>query len=275
MATSMTVAGLLTLLVASIHGWLGGRVVLRPTLAAPLHPVVRATQEVAWHVITWHFVVLGLALLASAWLVPDAAPATAAITGVSALGYALTFLVLGLRRFGDPWHLPQWVLFGPLAAITLVAPHFDAHALLGLRPFAAGLGALLFVAISALHFAWAGGASFPARDRDALVAAAVGSTIGSKMPDGVATVVVAIGLLMFALCTAALGGLVRPFMPEPWLRVAGYAMIVIFALRCIAGFFEVVLRPSIRGTPYMRLSRLVYSPLAGLLALLVACAMLR
>lgn len=275
MATSMLVAGLLTLLAAFVHAWLGGREILRPTLAAPLHPIVRATQEVAWHVITWHFAVLGLALLVSAWLVPGAAPATAAITGVSALGYALMFLVLGLRRFGDPWHMPQWVLFAPLAAITLVAPHVDVGAWVGLRPLAAGLGALLFVAISALHFAWAGGASFPARDHDALVAAAVGSTLGSKMPDGVATVVVAIGLLMFALCTAALGGLVRPFMPEPWLRAAGYAMIVIFALRCIAGFFEVVLRPSIRGTPYMRLSRVVYSPLAGLLALLVACAMLR
>lgn len=275
MATSMIVAGVLTLLVACIHGWLGGREVLRPTLAAPLHPVVRATQEVAWHVITWHFAVLGLALLASGTVVPEAAAATSVITGVSALGYALMFVVVGLRRFGDPWHMPQWVLFGPLAVITLLAPHFDPHALLWMRPFAAGLGALLFVAISALHFAWAGGASFPARDRDALIAAAVGSELGSKMPDGVATVVVAIGLLMFALCTAALGGLVRPFMPEPWLRAAGYAMIVIFALRCIVGFFEFVLRPSIRGTPYMRLSRVVYSPLAGLLALLVACAMLR
>jgi Protein of unknown function (DUF3995) len=139
---------------------------------------------------------------------------------------------------------------------------------------AAAVAVGLFVAIAAMHAAWAAGSSFPARDRDALVGLVVGAPIGSRMPGRLATVVVAFGLLAMAGWTAMLRGWLPPAVPTTWLHAGGLAMVAVFALRGIGGFFEVMLRPSIRHTPYFRWSRTMYSPIALLLATMVGCAML-
>jgi hypothetical protein len=274
MATLLVLSGLLGLLAAVVHGGLGDRVILRPTLAAALPRLVQAAQHGAWHVITWHFAVLGVASLVAAWLPAPAATAIAWVVGASAVGHAAVMFATGWRYFGDPWHLPQWALFVPMAACSLGAPHADAIPPGTAPAVAAAIAAALFSAIAGLHVAWAAGSPFPARDRDALVASVVGAPIGSPMPGRVATLVVAIGLVSMAWWTAAQGGLVPSPVPAPWLRAGSLAMVVIFGLRGIGGFFELALRPAIRGTPYVRYSRIVYSPLALLLAALVVCAML-
>lgn len=267
-------SGLVALLTAFVHAVLGGREILRPTLAAPIGAVVGGTIESAWHLLTWHFAVLGVALVVAPWLDPQAAAAVAVIAGLSALGHAAAFVVVGLRRFGDPWHLPQWALFVPMAGTSLVAPWADGLGRGAWGDAAAVVAIGLFVAIAAMHAAWAAGSRFPAKDHDALVGLVVGAPIGSPMPGRFATVVVALGLLAMAGWTAMLRGWLPPAVPATWLAAGGLAMVAIFALRGIGGFFEVVLRPSIRNTPYMRWSRTLYSPIALLLATMVGCAML-
>lgn len=236
--------------------------------------MVQATQYGAWHLLTWQFAVLGLASIFAAWLPSPTATTITLLVGASAVGHAAIMLVVGWRYFGDPWHLPQWTLFVPMAACSLAAPYVGAITSSLAAGIAAALAAVLFSAIAGLHVAWALGSPFPARDRDALVATVVGAPIGSPMPGRVATVVVAVGLVLMAGWTAAQGGLVPSPVPAPWLRAGSLAIVVIFGLRGIGGFFEPALRPSIRGTPYVRLSRWIYSPLALLIAALVGCAML-
>jgi hypothetical protein len=270
----LVAAGLLALLTAAIHGVLGTREILRPVLAAPLGAVVRGTTETAWHLMTWHFVVLGVGLVCAPLLPVDAAAAVAMISGVSALGYAIAFLAFGWRRFHDPWHMPQWVLFVPMAATSLAAPWMGGAGASVRGDIAAAIAIVVLVAIAGLHVGWAAGASFPARDRDALVRLVVGAPIGQPMPGRVATWVVAIGLVGMAGWTAALRGWIDAPMPRAWLVAGALAMVAIFTLRGIGGFFEVVLRPSIRDTPYMHWSRRLYSPIALGLATTIACAML-
>jgi len=270
----LVAAGLLALLTAAIHGVLGTREILRPVLAAPLGAVVRGTTETAWHLMTWHFAVLGVGLLVAPLLPVDAAAAIAVLTGASALGYAVAFLAFGWWRFRDPWHMPQWVLFVPMAVTSFAAPWMGDAGPSVWGDLAAAIAIVVLIVIAGLHAGWALGSTFPARDRDALVRTVVGAPIGQPMPGRVATWVVAIGLVGMAGWTAALRGWIDAPMPDAWLRVGALAMVAIFTLRGIGGFFEVVLRPSIRDTPYMHWSRRLYSPIALGLATTIACAML-
>jgi hypothetical protein len=270
----LVAAGVLALLTAAIHGVLGTREILRPVLVAPLGAVVRGTTETAWHLMTWHFAVLGVAMLVAPLLPVDAAAAIAVLTGASAFGYAVAFLAFGWWRFRDPWHMPQWVLFVPMAATSLAAPWVGDVGAGAWGDIAAAIAMVVFVAIAGLHVGWAVGSSFPARDHDALVRTVVGAPIGRPMPGKIATWVVAIGLVAMAGWTAALREWIDTPMPDAWLDVGALAMVVIFALRGIGGFFEVVLRPSIRNTPYMHWSRRLYSPIALGLATMIGCAML-
>ena len=151
-----------------------------------------------------------------------------------------------------------------------VSGHFGAFT----PSVAAGVAAALLLAIAALHFVWASGSSFPTADRRALVATVVGGSIDQQMPGQVATAIVAIGLTLAAWWAAALGGLVPEPVPSAWMQPGGLAIVAIFGARGIGGFFEARLRPSIRGTPYLRYNQILYSPLAVLIAVLVACTIL-
>jgi hypothetical protein len=274
-STALWVAsGVLALLTAAIHGVLGTREILRPVLEAPLGAVVRGTTETAWHLMTWHFAVLGVGLLAAPRLPVDAAATIAVVTTASAAGYAVAFLAFGWRRFGDPWHMPQWVLFVPMAATSAAAPWAGDATTSGWGDVAAAIAIATLVAIAALHVAWALGASFPARDRSELVRLVVGAATAREMPGRGATWGVALGLLGMAAWTAALRGWLDVRASDAWLDAVAVAMVAIFAMRGIGGFFEIVLRPSIRGTPYVGWSRRLYSPLALVLAALIGCAML-
>ncbi len=275
MSVLLVAAAVLALLTAAVHAWPGGREILRPTLAADeLGAVVRGTLESVWHLLTWHFVVLGAALLWAVWLPGEVATVVALVAAATALGHAVVFFVVGIARFGDPWRLPQWVVFVLIGAASFAASLVGQPGATWLPGAAAALAALLLGAIAVLHLLWAMGSSFPAADRGALVAAVIGGPVSGAMPGRVATIIIAIGLIGVAWETAMLGGLVASPIPATWLRICGIAMVAIFGLRGIGGFFEVVVRPSIRGTPYMRLNRFVYSPLATVLAMLIACTLL-
>jgi len=128
----------------------------------------------------------------------------------------------------------------------------------------------VLVIIGGLHVAWALGSPFPARSRSALAQHVIGvEPSGRLMPGQFATWVVAVGLFLLAACVVALGLEVGATVGSA-LRAVALVFAAIFTLRGVGGFFEVALRPAILGTPYMKWSRMFYSPLSLLLALLIA-----
>lgn len=163
-----------------------------------------------------------------------------------------------------------------MARETALAPHHTIQygTAMHVATVAALLASLLFVVIALLHVGWAMGSPFPSRDRDRLLAVVIGRPVGTSMPGQLATWFVVIGLLAAAWCTCALVGLLPAPVPVPLLRVFGVLLVGVFALRSVGGYFESRFRPEILGTPYFDYSRRLYSPLAGLMAVSVACAML-
>jgi hypothetical protein len=269
MSSLLLFVAALWLLTAVIHGLLGTREILRPVLASDVGSTAKRTSEVAWHIITWYFVVLSAAC-AWAATVPAIAAPFAYFSGASALGSAVLFVAFGLARFRGPWRMPQWALFLPIAALSFAAPHVSAFSLDGAATVARYAAAVVLVCIAALHAAWALGSPFPARSRQSLAQHVVGVELpGNVMPGRFATWVVAAGLLVLTACVLGLG--FETSASIAWsLRAVAVAFIAVFTLRGVVGFFEVALRPAIRNTPYMKWSRAFYSPLSLLLAFLIA-----
>ncbi len=137
--------------------------------------------------------------------------------------------------------------------------------------FVAGFIFLVLLVTALLHIAWAFGATWPARDEQALVNAALGVEGASRMPSRGLTLVVAGG--MIAAAVIALWGVGVVSLPLPdWICTAGLATLTaIFLLRGIVTYLPV---PMPVGQPFYRLNRLYYSPLilaigVGYLALLI------
>ncbi len=105
----------------------------------------------------------------------------------------------------------------------------------------------LLVAISMLHLYWAAGGLWPGKDHRDLSAMVIGDR---ALPGPVACVAVALLVLLG---------------PALYPKLAAQ----VFLLRGILGMVEVHFRPTIRGTPYQRLSRRIYSPLAFLIGALL------
>ncbi len=269
MSTTLMFVAALWLLTALIHGLLGTRKILQPVLASAVGDTSKHTSEVAWHILTWHFLLLSGAAVAAA-LVPAIAKPFAYFSGATALGSAALFIALGAKRFQSPWAMPQWAIFLPIAGLSLAAPHTAALTSERMAVLGRYGAAFVLVAIALLHVAWALGSAFPARSRAHLAGYVVGAELPvTVMPGKLATWVVAVGLLALAGCVLALGLALSP--AATWaLRAIATTFVAIFTLRGALGFFEVALRPAIPNTPYMKWSRAYYSPLSLLLALLIA-----
>jgi hypothetical protein len=269
MSSLLLFVATLWLLTALLHGVLGTREILQPVLASAVGSTAKRTSEVAWHIITWHFVALSAACAWAATAPAIAAP-FAYFSGASALGSAALFIALGVARFRSLWRMPQWALFLPIAALSFAAPHISGLSFDTAAAVARYAAALVLLCIAVLHVAWALGSPFPARSRQSLAQHVVGAELpGNVMPGRFATWVVAAGLLVLAACVLGLGFETSASMG--WsLRAVAIAFVAVFTLRGVVGFFEVALRPAIRNTPYMKWSRAFYSPLSLLLALLIA-----
>jgi hypothetical protein len=105
----------------------------------------------------------------------------------------------------------------------------------------------LLAALSALHFYWAVGGLWPGTTRHDLAAKVIGDR---PLPGPAACLIVAVLLLIG---------------PALYPRLSAQ----VFLLRGLLGMVEVHLRPTIRGTPYQKLSRRIYSPLSLLLGALL------
>jgi hypothetical protein len=112
-------AAAVSLITSAIHVLAGTPEIMSPLLASSLPPVVKSVVDVMWHQITALLLIgSGASLVASArpaWRLPVAI----LIGGQFAL-IAVLFLALGAMWFSSPWPMPQWVLFGGMAALLLV-----------------------------------------------------------------------------------------------------------------------------------------------------------
>jgi len=138
--------------------------------------------------------------------------------------------------------------------------------------FVAGFIFVVLLATALLHIVWAFGMTWPAKDEQALVNAALGVEGASRMPSCGLTLAVAGG--MIAAAVIALWGVGVVSLPLPdWVSTIGLATLtVIFLLRGIVTYLPV---PMPVGQPFYRLNRFYYSPLilaigVGYLALLIA-----
>ena len=260
------IAGL-WLVTALLHGVLGTREILNPVLASEIGRIPKRTSEVAWHILTWQFFVLGLA---GVYVVVTQlhTSAFAALSLSMAIGAAALFVVNGLRHFGDVWRMPQWILFAGIALLSSAAL-LRGVSMSAAAPVARYVAATLLALIALLHVAWALGSPFPLRSSAELARYVIGvAPRGKVMPGRGATWFVAFALVGAAACVLALG---HP--DSPWLSrvapVGALLLALVFTLRGIGGFFEPALRPVIIGTPYMTWSRVFYSPLSLLLAILI------
>jgi hypothetical protein len=265
-------AAVLAIVTALAHALLGGREILRPVLASSLSREVRHVVEVVWHMLTWHLVLLGAAFAAAAFSPGAAWVAWVTVWGgVTCLGYAALFLGFALARFGDVRRLPQWTLFLPMGVLAM-ASTFRVSAVPVVGELAAIAAAAVLAALGLLHLVWAIGSPWPLPNRTALAMTVVGDS-AQRMPGRGATVAVA-GLLVFAsIWVLSLRGVLVPQPSAGLLRASvTWGMVFVFALRGVGGFFEAAIRPNIIGTPYLRWSLRLYSPLSAALAAAIGLA---
>jgi len=259
----------LWLFTAFLHAVLGGREILRPVLESGVNRTAKATSEVVWHLITWQFLVIG-ALGAFSAIRGEHQGLFALLSAASAGGFAALFITYGIKRFGNVWHMPQWALFVPIMLLSVAAPNLAALSLGSLATGARMVAALLLVAIAICHVAWALGSAFPASSHAELTRHVIGVGLpGNKMPGKLLTWLVAGLLFAAAGCVLTVGSASVGGRLAALLDLSPVVLVVVFTARGIGGFFEVAFRPAIRGTPYMTWSRLLYSPLSLLLALLI------
>ncbi len=218
-----------------VHTLVGQRRVVGPMLSGQEDPFARGVILVVWHMVTWTLALVSVGLMIAVW---EPTPVLGYGLAILCAGFAAIFLGVSQRMMGAAIRLPQWILFGAVAVLTLAATLGRAQLFV--------VPALL--AIAAVHVAWAFGSSWPEKNGKALGLAIIGRVV---VPGRAACLAVAVALV--AMAAAVL-------MPSPhWLKVG---IAAIFIARGTLGFIEPALRKEIRGTPYALYSRFMFTPLS-------------
>jgi hypothetical protein len=250
MQDGMLITALCLTVLAIFHSYLGERYLLQPLLRWPNfprlaigEPFAKGTLRFAWH------------LTSLAWL----ALAAMAIRGeCSRVLLAIMLALSGIlaHAFTRGRHA-AWAVFivGAVAAATSAST-----GTFWLRS-AAALGALLLLAIGALHVVWACGVRWGS-------VSAVPELNGRPLfvPPRMLTSLVALALFAATWLTLALGRFVPAPLPFVWLRYAGAAIAVVFALRTIGDLRFVGLFKRVRDTSFARFDDLVFTPLCFFLS---------
>ncbi len=117
--------------------------------------------------------------------------------------------------------------------------------------------AIPLVGLAALHFLWAAGVWYPARDEQALVRAVVGLRGATRMPGPIPCALVGLGLLAAAI---------MPFLPPSGWQRAGVAVAaLVFLVRGFVSFGRVWRQIAVQE-PYATYDKTRYGPAALLLA---------
>lgn len=136
----------------------------------------------------------------------------------------------------------------------------------------------LFIALvlgltSVLHFYWAAGGMWPARDEQSLARTVIGGNGIAGMPDRRLTIAVASCLGLAAIWPMLWLGWVATPAPD-WLLTAGMAVLcVVFIARGIAGFIPAVKKMN-SEEPFATLNARYFSPLIVLLGLILTLLLL-
>jgi len=122
---------------------------------------------------------------------------------------------------------------------------------------------IIFICLSAFHFYWAfGGKTFSA------------STVptnkkGQKVlkPGMISSLVVAIGLIVFALITFGNAGIFNNLIPQRFTHYAAYVISIIFFLRAVGDFKYVGFFKKINRTAFAKNDTRIYSPLCLIISI--------
>ncbi len=131
----------------------------------------------------------------------------------------------------------------------------------------------MLAALAGLHVYWGFGGRWPGTDEETLAATVVGTPAGTKMPGTLPCLGVAGLLVAAAVLILSARGIVEGLPP---VLASGGAWVVagVLLLRGVAGYFDTVIRPETIGTPFVRLNRVLYSPLCLALSALTATSLL-
>lgn len=137
---------------------------------------------------------------------------------------------------------------------------------------AAAVAVFVLVSLAIVHLAWAFGSSWPTKSPSELARLVVGVEASGQMPGRGLTLGVVALLLGAAAWVLVVRGLVTVPVGDLALKTGAWALVGVFGLRGLGGFFELKLRPHIRATPYATWNVRLYSPLSLLLALSIGIA---
>lgn len=122
----------------------------------------------------------------------------------------------------------------------------------------------VFIFLSAIHFYWAFGGEWGIND------AVPVNTEGRQMldPGWFATMLVALGLLVFAVVTVGNTGVFDALVGRNVIIWATRGIALLFTLRAIGDFTYVGFFKKIKNTPFARNDTRMFSPLCALIAVL-------
>ncbi len=123
---------------------------------------------------------------------------------------------------------------------------------------------------AAVHLIWALGLNWPIRDEARLAKAAVGAKGITQMPPRWASFLVFFALLMAVALVSAKTNWINAPVPDTVLNMACWGMILVFALRGLAGYLPVWRRQMEPRFDHLNLR--YYSPLCLFIALALAMA---
>jgi len=111
-------AGLLSLITALIHVFLGGPEIHDVVQGSDLSLMSRSVSAVVWHFVTALLIING-ALMILAAFVHKLVPAVL-LSVVQYVAFGAIFIAYDIARYGDLLAMPQWTLFGLISLCALV-----------------------------------------------------------------------------------------------------------------------------------------------------------
>ena len=110
-------------LTSAVHLFLGTGDIMTPIMITEtLHPAIRATAMVVWHMVSLMLVLLTLAI---AYLALKPNPPLFWFVIALQLGSAMVFLFFNISHFGSFFVMPQWTVF-VLCPLLMLAPRLRA-----------------------------------------------------------------------------------------------------------------------------------------------------
>lgn len=126
------------------------------------------------------------------------------------------------------------------------------------------INTLIFIFLSFLHIYWSFGGTWGKKN-------ALPVKLSGEMalnPSKFGTLIVGLGLLLFAFVTLANIGLADHLIERRYIHIVTYVIAAIFCFRAIGDFRYVGLMKSIKGTDFAKLDTRAYVPLCLMLSLL-------